>query len=149
MPPAPEQTQTLEVGPLRIGVEYRKLVPATIDAAYRENAEHLHEIAANSPDGGFSDEGVSIHVEGIEDEHEYLRFDAFAAEPHYHYVDRDAETNTIIELWKRLAPMKSAPVMGISAPIGRMPITVAVPPPRVMLNICRVVSGRSIASKPT
>ncbi|HLX88537.1 MAG TPA: hypothetical protein VKR22_08815, partial [Acidimicrobiales bacterium] len=37
------------------------------------------------PEGGFTDEGVSIHVNGTADGHEYLRFDVFDAEPHYHY----------------------------------------------------------------
>ena len=39
-----------------------------------------------SPDGGFSDRGVSIHVRGTTDGHEYLRFDVFDDNPHYHYA---------------------------------------------------------------
>ena len=97
MPPAPEHTRYLEQGPLRIGVEYRKLDPETIEAAYRDNAENLAEIREHSPQGGFQDEGVSIHVESVEDAHEYVRFDVFADNPHYHYVDRDAGTNTIVD----------------------------------------------------
>jgi len=97
MPPAPEDTDYLEFGPIRIGIEYRKLDPATIEAAYDGNDEHVAEIRDNSPEGGFSDEGVSLHVESIADDHEYLRFDAFADAPHYHYVDREAGTNTILD----------------------------------------------------
>ena len=96
MPPAPENTDYLEVGPLRIGIEYRRLDPATIEAAYDANEAHIEEIRTNSPAGGFSDEGFSVHVESIADNHEYLRFDAFVDELHYHYVDRDAGTNTIV-----------------------------------------------------
>ena len=29
---------------------------------------------------------MSIHVVGAEDEHEYLRFDVFDDDPHYHYI---------------------------------------------------------------
>jgi hypothetical protein len=46
---------------------------------------------AKSPDGGFADEGVSLHVNGTADGHEYLRFDVFDGEPHYHYVHRVPE----------------------------------------------------------
>ena len=97
MAPDPASTDYFEVGPLRIGIEYRRLDPATIEAHYQGDAAHLAEIREHSPDGGFSDEGVSIHVESLEDAHEYLRFDAFADDPHYHYVDRAAGTNTIVE----------------------------------------------------
>ena len=45
---------------------------------------------AQSPDGGFADEGVSLHVNGTDDGHEYLRFDVFDGEPHYHYVSTRA-----------------------------------------------------------
>jgi hypothetical protein len=96
MPPSPEHTDYLEIGPLRIGVEYRKLDPATIEAAYDSDGE-VAEIRENSPEGGFTDEGLSFHVESIEDEHEYLRFDAFEDDPHYHYVDREAGTNNVVE----------------------------------------------------
>ena len=96
MPPAPENTDYLEVGPLRIGIEYRKLDPATIEAAYDDGGD-VAEIRENSPEGGFTDEGLSFHVESIEDNHEYLRFDAFADDPHYHYVDREAGTNNVVD----------------------------------------------------
>ena len=41
--------------------------------------------------------GVSIHVEGAKDGHEYLRFDCFENEPHYHYIDASGEKQTIME----------------------------------------------------
>jgi hypothetical protein len=55
-------------------------------ATYADNPEHLAELEARSPEGGFTDEGVSLHVWGTDDGHEYVRFDVFADEPHYHYV---------------------------------------------------------------
>jgi hypothetical protein len=65
---------------------------------YKDNAAYLAEMLEKSPEGGFTDEGVSIHVWGSEDGHEYLRFDMFDAEPHYHYVHRSDEVvNNVID----------------------------------------------------
>ena len=97
MPPAPENTDYFEFGPLRIGVEYRKLDPATIEAAYDSGSDDVAEIRENSPEGGFTDEGLSFHIESMANNHEYLRFDAFADDPHYHYVDREAGTNNVVD----------------------------------------------------
>ena len=43
------------------------------------------------------DNGVSLHVVGTEDDHEYLRFDMFEREPHYHYIEKSGERQTIHE----------------------------------------------------
>ncbi|MEM7142866.1 MAG: hypothetical protein AAF548_17715 [Actinomycetota bacterium] len=96
VPPDPASTDYLDFGPLRIGVEYRKVDPASLEAAYGDNAADMAEIVDNSPDGGFTDEGVSIHVIDAADGHEYVRFDVFVDEPHYHYVDKAAGTNTLV-----------------------------------------------------
>jgi hypothetical protein len=76
-------------------VEYRKLDPAALDAIYADT-EHLAELHEKSPEGGFTDEGVSIHVVSTADEHEFVRFDMFLDEPHYHYVDKAEGTNTVV-----------------------------------------------------
>jgi hypothetical protein len=96
MPPDPASTDWLEAGPLRLGVEYRRVDPAALEATYGGDAGDMAEIEAHSPAGGFTDEGVSIHVVSTADEHEYLRFDVFVDEPHYHYVDKVAGTNTVV-----------------------------------------------------
>ena len=70
------------------GVEYRDVDPESLRATYAGNAEQLAELEARSPEGGFFDAGVSIHVCGADDGYEYLRFDCFDDEPHYHYVHR-------------------------------------------------------------
>ena len=85
-PPKEEHTQWFEAGNITIGVEYRDLNPDALVELYKDNPEHLKEMLEKSPDGGFTDEGVSIHVKGTADGHEYLRFDVFDGEPHYHYV---------------------------------------------------------------
>jgi hypothetical protein len=85
-PPKQENTKWFPAGAITIGVEYRDLNPESLLELYKDNPDHLKEMLEKSPDGGFTDEGVSIHVKGTADDHEYLRFDVFDGEPHYHYV---------------------------------------------------------------
>jgi len=94
-PPAAEHTRTLPAGPLTFGVEYRDVDPEALRATYADNAAHVAELEARSPEGGFTDEGVSIHVCGTDDGHEYVRFDVFDDEPHYHYVHRVADGSVV------------------------------------------------------
>lgn len=96
MPPDPASTDYLELQPLRIGIEYRKVDPDALAATYGDNPDHMAELDEHSPEGGFTDEGVSIHVISLADGHEYLRFDMFVDDPHYHYVDKGAGTNTVV-----------------------------------------------------
>jgi hypothetical protein len=77
----PARTRWVDAGNLRIGVEYR---------------EAWAEIEQGSPEGGFSDRGVSIHVLAKDDGHEYLRFDAFEGDPHYHYVWPSGDHNNVV-----------------------------------------------------
>jgi hypothetical protein len=84
-PPVDEHTHRMPAGNLTIGVEYRTVDPASLQATYSGNDAHLAELFERWPGGGFTDEGVSIHVWGADDGHEYLRFDVFDDEPHYHY----------------------------------------------------------------
>ena len=119
VPPDPEHTVYFDMAPLRIGVEYRVVDPEGLAAVYE--GDDLAEIEEHSPEGGFADEGLSIHIESAADDHEYIRFDAFDDDPHYHYVDKSAGTNTLVgfdaaahgpvvpwvlsQLRERLAPM--------------------------------------------
>ena len=97
-PPVPENTKYLPAGAVTIGVEYRDLDPDSLVETYKHNPEYLKEMLEKSPEGGFVDEGVSIHVCGTDDGWEYLRFDVFDDEPHYHYVHRgDAIENQVID----------------------------------------------------
>ncbi len=95
-PPVEENTRWFEAGAVTIGVEYRELDPESLAATYAGNAADLAEIEENSPEGGFADEGVSLHVRGTEDGHEYVRFDVFDGEPHYHYVRPTGDHNNVI-----------------------------------------------------
>jgi hypothetical protein len=97
-PPIEENTHWFDAGNVTIGIEYRNVDPDNLFETYRLDQEQLAELLQRSPEGGFSDQGVSLHVKGIEDGHEYLRFDAFEAEPHYHYNHRGDEViNNVID----------------------------------------------------
>lgn len=101
MPPQPwdeADTRWYDAGAIRIGVEYRDVDPQALLDTYGDDPAHLAELEARSPEGGFSDRGVSLHVCGADDGHEYLRFDVFDGDPHYHYVLPGAETvNNVVE----------------------------------------------------
>jgi hypothetical protein len=94
-PPDPASTDWFDIGPLGIGIEYRKVDPEALEKVYADS-KHLEGLRRASPEGGFTDEGVSIHIVSAQDDHEFLRFDMFLDEPHYHYVDKAADTNTIV-----------------------------------------------------
>jgi hypothetical protein len=87
-PPDAKRTHEFAAGAVTFGVEYRDVDPDALRATYAGNAAHLAELEEKSPAGGFFDAGVSIHVSGSDDGYEYLRFDCFDDEPHYHYVHR-------------------------------------------------------------
>jgi len=99
-PPVEENTRHFPAGAITFGVEYRDLDPESLVATYQDNPEYLAELLAKSPEGGFTDEGVTIHVFDAHDGHEYLRFDVFDDEPHYHYIHRtidDTVVNNVID----------------------------------------------------
>ena len=95
-PPVEARTHRVPAGAVTFGVEYRALDPQSLRETYADNPEYLAELEARSPQGGFTDEGVSIHVWGSDDGHEYLRFDVFADEPHYHYVHNTGRTGDVV-----------------------------------------------------
>lgn len=95
IPPEPAHTVYVEAGAIRIGVEHRVLDDAELAANYEGDAmEEIQEAVAGQD---IEDNGVSLHVVGSRDDHEYLRFDMFEREPHYHYIDRSGESQTILE----------------------------------------------------
>jgi hypothetical protein len=99
IPPQPHSerdTRMVPAGAVTFGVEYRDLDPEGLRATYAGNEAHLAELERESPEGGFTDEGVSIHVFDAEDGWEYVRFDVFEGEPHYHYVHRVPEGGEVV-----------------------------------------------------
>jgi hypothetical protein len=95
-PPSEKDTAWFDAGALTIGVEYRDVNPDDLLELYKDDPKQLAELLEKSPDGGFSDNGVSLHVCGTDDGHEYLRFDVFDAEPHYHYIHHTAPHDEIV-----------------------------------------------------
>lgn len=84
----PERTRFFEGAGIRIGVERRELDEDRVTGFYASNPEFAAQYeAVKTAHGRFADDGVTLHVIGP-DGHEYLRFDCFRDEPHYHYVRR-------------------------------------------------------------
>jgi hypothetical protein len=94
-PPVAEHTREFAAGAVTFGVEFRDVDPETLRATYAGNEEHLAELEERSPEGGFFDAGVSIHVCGADDGYEYVRFDCFDDEPHYHYIHRTPDGSVV------------------------------------------------------
>ena len=92
IPPIEAHTERFEAGVVSIGVEYRLLDDA-ITAAFA-----VTQGTTEAP--SIDDRGVSLHVFGGsgEDESEYLRFDCFEEDPHYHYVSHAKQTNEMVHL---------------------------------------------------
>ena len=89
-------TTSFQIGAIRVGVEYRRLTDAVAAAAQLEVADG----DARGQTTGLDDRGVSIHVYGNQDgeEREFLRFDCFLEDPHYHYVSWRDKANEMIHL---------------------------------------------------
>lgn len=96
IPPVPERTRWFEAGAVRVGVEFRELTDAVA-------AAHALEAADGDVRGrttGLDDRGVALHVAGEQDGEwrEFLRFDCFAEDPHYHYISWRARSNEMLHL---------------------------------------------------
>jgi len=88
VPPVPEDTTSFTAGPLSIGVEYRVLDDETVAANYSE--------AETEGAPSVDDRGVSIHVCDAENGHEYVRFDCFDVDPHYHYLHPELGNTVVV-----------------------------------------------------
>ncbi len=98
IPAIARYTRILEAGCVSFGIEYRLLNEQIIAEEYGEDARA--QFGNVTPDvlGDVIDEdGVSVHVFGSEDDHEYLRFDCFTDYPHYHYLAPRDGHQTVIQ----------------------------------------------------
>jgi hypothetical protein len=85
-----ENVVLVDAGALQIGVEPRELTDAMIDDYLvkfpnPEGDEYIRKLRERLG-RPIDDRGVSIHVFDTETNDEYLRFDAFQDDPHYHYI---------------------------------------------------------------
>lgn len=97
IPPVDEQMQLFHAGIIMIGVEYRLLDDAIAAASVKSNA--LGEDLGPNTFG--IDRGVSLHVFANSEDGEaleYLRFDCFDEDPHYHYISWSERTNQMIHI---------------------------------------------------
>jgi hypothetical protein len=95
--PADEtRTELYRAGPISIGVEYRLLTDAVAAAARLEAASGDERGVTTELD----DRGVSLHVyaEDGGERREWLRFDCFEEDPHYHYISWREKRNEMLHL---------------------------------------------------
>jgi hypothetical protein len=86
IPPEPAMTTYIQAGVITIGVELRRVDDQLVGDFFKDvTPEQQAEIDANKP-ADLDDGGVSIHVCSSEGLDEYLRFDCFTGDPHYHYI---------------------------------------------------------------
>lgn len=81
-----EHTTWFPAGAVTFGLEERVLGEATLRAAFTDT-ERAQSAIEDVHDGAFAEDGgLSIHVCDAVSGREFLRFDCFAATPHYHYI---------------------------------------------------------------
>ena len=97
IPPEEDVTTYLPAGAITLGVEVRVVDDALVGAQFKDaTPQQQAEIAANKP-ANLNDGGVSVHVCSSRDRTEYLRFDCFRIEPHYHYISSAGDSQEIIK----------------------------------------------------
>jgi hypothetical protein len=78
LPLVAEDTTLFDAGAITIGVEYRRVDGDTLRAGFGD--------LVTDEDAAFDDVGVSLHVLRTADLQEFLRFDCFDKDAHYHYI---------------------------------------------------------------
>lgn len=91
IPPIPEHCTYIPAGAVTFAVEYRLLNEDTLQG-------HRPEPEGDAPARVFDDRGVTLHVFDAADGREYLRFDCFEEDPHYHYIQHHRQVNVVVRL---------------------------------------------------
>src|SRR6476469_1232930 len=89
IPMVTEHCIPVDAGAVQLVVESRRLTNEILDDTYH---------GALHADVAFDDFGATLHVCGTADGLEYLRFDCFENEPHYHYIEPAAGANTVVRI---------------------------------------------------
>ncbi|HUI47873.1 MAG TPA: hypothetical protein VL119_04210, partial [Acidimicrobiia bacterium] len=89
IPMVPDHCIPVAAGVVQLVVESRQLTNEILRDTYGREAE---------PGITFDDFGATLHVCGTDDGLEYLRFDCFENEPHYHYIEPVAGANTVVRI---------------------------------------------------
>jgi hypothetical protein len=85
----PDHCITVDAGAVQLVVESRRLTNEIIKDTYHGGSEK---------DMHFDDYGATLHVCGTADGLEYLRFDCFENEPHYHYIEQGVGANVVVRI---------------------------------------------------
>lgn len=92
IPPIAANCFPIDGGPVKFVLESRALTGAVI-------SEHTAQSGAAQGQEALEDDGgASLHVFGAEDGLEYLRFDCFEKQPHYHYVRQAEQLNQVLSI---------------------------------------------------
>jgi hypothetical protein len=96
IPPIEENTTWIAAGVLTVGIELRQL-DADILRAHLDSLGPWEEVDSlgHRTDTEFIDTGPSFHVLDASDRFEYIRFDCFADDPHYHYLSPSLDYGVI------------------------------------------------------
>ena len=78
-----DEMRSIDAGAVTIGVVHREFTLESLEP-YKESPG-VQEIIDRIKNEGFYDRGVSVYVYQSGTKRDYLRFDCFEAEPHYHY----------------------------------------------------------------
>ncbi len=89
IPMVEEHCIPVDAGAVQLVVESRVLTNEIVEDTFHG------AVAADIP---FDDFGATLHVCGTADGLEHLRFDCFEHEPHYHYIDQSAGSNTVVRI---------------------------------------------------
>jgi hypothetical protein len=89
IPMVPDHCITVDAGAVQLVVESRRLTNEIIKDTYHGGSEK---------DMQFDDYGATLHVCGTADGLEYLRFDCFENEPHYHYIEQRVGANVVVRI---------------------------------------------------
>ncbi len=98
VPAFAEFTTRIAAGAVTFGVEYRHLDEAVILAFYGPDARaRFDHVAPAGFTGPVEEDGLCLHVFRTSDDAEILRFDCFDEAAHYHLLDPQGPTNTVVE----------------------------------------------------
>jgi hypothetical protein len=89
IPMVVEHCIPVDAGAVQLVVESRVLTNKIVEDTFHG------AVASDIP---FDDFGATLHVCGTADGLEHLRFDCFEHEPHYHYIDQSAGSNTVVRI---------------------------------------------------
>lgn len=85
IPALKDHLRLVAAGAVTLGIEYRWITDDTVAVVgLKLGADDEY------------DDGICLHVFETDTDLEYLRFDCFDRQPHYHYIDNRRQQNTLV-----------------------------------------------------